>query len=186
MADPMNVAIAFASPSAICFYLFSFCVSFKNLMTPISYVNIQEVRLPTSIIGPEAGGVTIGDQQSSLRSHPVPRAIAHIVSNSYASTRNATDRTDNHSYYWIIILDGAPRRRMLHPEGAVFIPTIGPQSEQVGIFSAHGMNSNSRLEERLPYIFTLLSRRAFPITDTELKLIAAAANMGLSKIPKNG
>jgi len=97
-----------------------------------------------SIIGPEAGGVTIGDQQSSLRSHPVPRAIAHIVSNSYASTRNATDRTDNHSYYWIIILDGAPRRRMLHPEGAVFIPTIGPQSEQVGIFSAHGMNSNSR------------------------------------------
>lgn len=32
----------------------------------------------------------------------------------------------------------------------------------------------------------LLRRRALPITDTELKLIAAAANMGESRIPKNG
>jgi len=30
------------------------------------------------------------------------------------------------------------------------------------------------------------SRNAFAITDTELKLIAAAANTGLNKIPKNG
>ena len=30
------------------------------------------------------------------------------------------------------------------------------------------------------------SRNAFPITDTELKLIAAAAIIGLNRIPKNG
>jgi hypothetical protein len=29
-------------------------------------------------------------------------------------------------------------------------------------------------------------RRALPITDTELKLIAAAAIIGLSRMPKNG
>jgi hypothetical protein len=29
-------------------------------------------------------------------------------------------------------------------------------------------------------------RSAFPITDTELKLIAALASMGLSSNPKNG
>ena len=32
----------------------------------------------------------------------------------------------------------------------------------------------------------LFSRSEFPITDTELKLIAAAAMMGLSRIPKAG
>ncbi len=31
-----------------------------------------------------------------------------------------------------------------------------------------------------------LSRRAFPITDTELKLIAAAAIIGLKRIPNQG
>ena len=31
-----------------------------------------------------------------------------------------------------------------------------------------------------------LKRRAFAITETELKLIAAAAKIGLSNIPKNG
>lgn len=31
-----------------------------------------------------------------------------------------------------------------------------------------------------------LSRNALPMTDTELKLIAAAAMMGLRNIPKNG
>jgi hypothetical protein len=34
--------------------------------------------------------------------------------------------------------------------------------------------------------FTLRNPRAFPITDTELKLIAAAAIMGLKRMPKNG
>ena len=34
--------------------------------------------------------------------------------------------------------------------------------------------------------FALLSLREFRITDTELKLMAAAAIIGLSKIPKNG
>lgn len=33
---------------------------------------------------------------------------------------------------------------------------------------------------------TRLSRSALPITETELKLIAAAAIIGLSRIPKNG
>ena len=34
--------------------------------------------------------------------------------------------------------------------------------------------------------FTRLNLNAFVITDTELKLIAAAAMIGESKIPKNG
>jgi hypothetical protein len=33
---------------------------------------------------------------------------------------------------------------------------------------------------------TLCSRNAFPTTDTELKLIASPASIGLIKIPKNG
>jgi len=32
----------------------------------------------------------------------------------------------------------------------------------------------------------LRSRKALPMTDTELMLIAAAANIGLSSKPKNG
>ncbi len=36
------------------------------------------------------------------------------------------------------------------------------------------------------YIFSPRSLRAFPMTDTELKLMAAAAKIGLSKIPRNG
>ncbi len=42
----------------------------------------------------------------------------------------------------------------------------------------HGISPSQRLE--------LLNRSAFPITETELKLIAAAANIGESKMPKNG
>ena len=38
----------------------------------------------------------------------------------------------------------------------------------------------------LLYIFAFLSRRALVITDTDEKLMAAAAMMGLSKIPNNG
>jgi hypothetical protein len=36
------------------------------------------------------------------------------------------------------------------------------------------------------YNFALLSRSAFVITDTELKLIAAAAMIGLSRMPNLG
>lgn len=36
------------------------------------------------------------------------------------------------------------------------------------------------------YSLTLLNRNEFVITDTELKLIAAAAMIGLRSIPKNG
>ena len=38
----------------------------------------------------------------------------------------------------------------------------------------------------VPQSFTFLNRRELAITDTELKLIAAAARMGLSSMPKNG
>jgi hypothetical protein len=34
--------------------------------------------------------------------------------------------------------------------------------------------------------FTFRSRKALPITDTELRLIAAPATIGLSRIAKNG
>ena len=36
------------------------------------------------------------------------------------------------------------------------------------------------------YSSVFRSRKALPITDTELRLIAAAANIGLSSRPKNG
>lgn len=36
------------------------------------------------------------------------------------------------------------------------------------------------------YSSTLFNLNEFPITDTELKLMAAAAKIGLNKIPKNG
>ena len=39
---------------------------------------------------------------------------------------------------------------------------------------------------RILHSFALLNLRAFVITDTELKLIAAAAMMGESSKPKNG
>ena len=35
-------------------------------------------------------------------------------------------------------------------------------------------------------MLTLLSLKAFPMTDTELKLMAAAAKMGLSRMPRKG
>ena len=43
-----------------------------------------------------------------------------------------------------------------------------------------------RAESCNDHSFTFLSRSAFAITDTELKLIAAAAIIGLSSRPKNG
>jgi hypothetical protein len=39
---------------------------------------------------------------------------------------------------------------------------------------------------RQNYSLTLRSRSEFVMTETELKLIAAAARMGLSSSPKNG
>jgi homoaconitase/3-isopropylmalate dehydratase large subunit len=48
----------------------------------------------------------------------------------------------------------------------------------------------SRLEDerrnQISYNRTFRKRSEFVITDTELKLMAAAAIMGLSRIPKNG
>jgi hypothetical protein len=35
-------------------------------------------------------------------------------------------------------------------------------------------------------MLVLFRRRAFPMTDTELKLMAAAASIGLSRRPKKG
>lgn len=40
--------------------------------------------------------------------------------------------------------------------------------------------------KRLNHSFTLRSRSALMITETELKLIAAPATIGLSSTPKNG
>jgi len=40
--------------------------------------------------------------------------------------------------------------------------------------------------ERKPYSFTFRSRRELLITETELRLIAAAANIGEIKTPRNG
>jgi hypothetical protein len=39
---------------------------------------------------------------------------------------------------------------------------------------------------RILYMRVIRSRSALPITETELKLIAAAAMMGLKRIPKAG
>lgn len=44
----------------------------------------------------------------------------------------------------------------------------------------------SGLQSNRAYIAERFSRKAFAITETELKLIAAAAIMGLSSKPKNG
>jgi hypothetical protein len=41
-------------------------------------------------------------------------------------------------------------------------------------------------EVNILYIFTLRNLSAFPTTDTELKLIAAAAKTGLKRIPRKG
>lgn len=46
-----------------------------------------------------------------------------------------------------------------------------------------GRANNSRI---LDHRFTFRSRSAFPITDTELKVIATAAIMGLNKRPNRG
>lgn len=51
------------------------------------------------------------------------------------------------------------------------------------------IGSNERIldeNERLTQARTLRSRNALLTTETELKLIAAAAMIGLSRIPKNG
>lgn len=48
------------------------------------------------------------------------------------------------------------------------------------------LNPNKGLSCGVDYSFTPRSRKEFPITETELKLIAAAAIMGLSNNPKNG
>jgi hypothetical protein len=52
------------------------------------------------------------------------------------------------------------------------------------IFFERGREDSTR--RRSLYKRTFLSLRAFATTDTELKLIAAAAIIGLSRIPKKG
>src|ERR1022692_1687492 len=49
-----------------------------------------------------------------------------------------------------------------------------------------GQDGRNFLSSAFSHNFTFLSRRALVITDTELKLIAAAAKIGLSSKPKNG
>jgi hypothetical protein len=50
----------------------------------------------------------------------------------------------------------------------------------------HQRTPNLRCPIDRPYNRTLLNRRAFAITDTELKLIAAAATIGLNSHPSSG
>jgi hypothetical protein len=63
----------------------------------------------------------------------------------------------------------APRWKMDRPAGRAGDPPRRPVSP-----------------EEAPQIRTARKRRALAITETELRAIAAAANMGDSKIPKNG
>lgn len=48
------------------------------------------------------------------------------------------------------------------------------------------VDENHSIAASLNYNLRLLNRNALAITETELKLIAAAATIGLSSIPKNG
>src|SRR5262249_22246864 len=61
---------------------------------------------------------------------------------------------------------------------------IGQQKVEVYLMQKDIFNSLHYSTKR--HMRTRRKRRALPITDTELKLIAAAASMGLSRIPKNG
>ena len=49
-----------------------------------------------------------------------------------------------------------------------------------------GLQSLTQFDIRADYSFACRSRSELVMTETELKLIAAAARIGLSKIPKNG
>ena len=53
-------------------------------------------------------------------------------------------------------------------------------------FGRTGRRSNRRFAQRNGYSLTVRNRSAFAITETELKLIAAPAIIGLRRMPKSG
>ena len=53
-------------------------------------------------------------------------------------------------------------------------------------FGAPGERSKTRFAQRSGYSLTDRSRNAFAITETELKLIAAPAIIGLRRMPNSG
>src|SRR5579883_2598321 len=78
-----------------------------------------------------------------------------------------------------------PRRR----EPPSRKPDLSPRQQRIKSFQVPQEIGVSQQRARLiPFAYRRIrrSRRAFPTTDTELKLIAAAAMTGLSSRPKNG
>ena len=70
-------------------------------------------------------------------------------------------------------------------------PAVMPEAFMERDRGAQGRRRNSRAWKCTPHRGRYervipRSRSAFPTTDTELKLIAAAAIMGLSRVPKKG
>lgn len=85
--------------------------------------------------------------------------------------------------------------RMAVNEGDQQHPQAGPPQHQhseqailAALISRHQMNSITAgpLQQSPDHSTTLRNRRAFEMTDTELNVIAALANMGLSNNPTNG
>ena len=66
------------------------------------------------------------------------------------------------------------------------LSTQGHKSRSQRLLKARHMPFNTGSCLRIAYNLLRLSFSAFAITDTELKLIAALAMMGLSNTPKNG
>jgi hypothetical protein len=73
----------------------------------------------------------------------------------------------------------------------LFHPFVGFPKKDCRDCNYSGSTYNKRLAKEwsnlaLHHSFALRSRRAFAMTDTELKLMAAPAMIGLSSQPKNG
>ena len=65
--------------------------------------------------------------------------------------------------------------------------TCGPKAEHPIVRSTALLHSASvSMDCAVPYSFNFRSRSEFVITETELRLMAAAARIGLSSRPKNG
>src|SRR6185369_7426981 len=73
------------------------------------------------------------------------------------------------------------RGQDVEPSGACGRHVAGAQQRRDG-----GVPVTTTIVNQCHPSFVVLSRRAFAITDTELKLIAAAAIIGLSNTPKTG
>lgn len=87
-------------------------------------------------------------------------------------------------HFWMHMNEGNRQ----HPEAN---PRQHHQTEQTvfGEWASHHEGTVPPLDmngNRAPYRSTLRNRRAFEITETELNVIAALANMGLSNNPTNG